>query len=119
MLLTEPFAISKNWLAPGEAVSPQPERFVFLQCQNIITYRNYILIIIICIYNTIGISLVAYSDTKLFFHTQSGKDIFFFLVALCLCCARACSSCGELGLLFVAMRRLLIAVASPVGEHGL
>ena len=28
-------------------------------------------------------------------------------------------SCGERGLLFVAMRGLLIAVASPVVEHGL
>ena len=29
------------------------------------------------------------------------------------------SSCGEQGLLFVAVRRLLIAVASLVAEHGL
>ena len=29
------------------------------------------------------------------------------------------SSCGELGLLFIAVRRLLIAVASLVVEHGL
>ena len=35
------------------------------------------------------------------------------------CCARAFSSCGELGLLFVAVRRLLIAVASLVVEQGL
>ena len=45
---------------------------------------------------------------------------FFFLAALGLrCCARAFSSCGERGLLFVAVRGLLIAVASPVAEHGL
>ena len=35
------------------------------------------------------------------------------------CCARAFSSCGERGLLFVAVRRLLIAVTSLVVEHGL
>ena len=35
------------------------------------------------------------------------------------CCARAFSSCGERGLLFVAVHRLLIAVASLVVEHGL
>ena len=29
------------------------------------------------------------------------------------------SSCGERGLLFVAVRRLLIVVASLVAEHGL
>ena len=39
-------------------------------------------------------------------------------LGLC-CCAQAFSSCGEWGLLFVAVRGLLIAVASPVAEHGL
>ena len=43
-----------------------------------------------------------------------------FLAALGLCCcARAFSSCGERGLLFVVVRGLLIAVASLVVEHGL
>ena len=51
-------------------------------------------------------------------------DFFFkfylFLAALVLhCCARDLSSCGERGLLFVAVRGLLIAVASLVAEHGL
>ena len=47
--------------------------------------------------------------------------IYLFLAELlCLCCcARAFSSCGERGLLFVAVHRLLIAVASLVAEHGL
>ena len=45
--------------------------------------------------------------------------IYLFLAALGLCCcARAFSSCGEWGLLFVAVHGLLIAVASLV-EHGL
>ena len=35
------------------------------------------------------------------------------------CCARVSSSCGEWGLLFVAARRLLIAVVSLVAECGL
>ena len=43
-----------------------------------------------------------------------------FLAALGLCCCvRAFSSCGERGLLFVAVRGLLIVVASLVVEHGL
>ena len=43
-----------------------------------------------------------------------------FLAALGLrCCAWAFSSCGERGLLFVVVHRLLIAVASLVAEHGL
>ena len=49
--------------------------------------------------------------------------IFFlnlFLALLGLCCyAWAFSSCSERGLLFVAVRGLLIAVASLVAEHGL
>ena len=50
---------------------------------------------------------------------------FFFLTYLFLaasglrCCAWAFSSCGERGLLFVAVRGLLMAVASLVAEHGL
>ena len=46
--------------------------------------------------------------------------LFFFLAVLDLrCCARAFSSCGEQGVLFVAVRGLLIVVASLVAEHGL
>ena len=50
--------------------------------------------------------------------------LFFFLIlflaALDLrCCARSFSSCGKLGLLFVEVHGLLIAVASLVVEHGL
>ena len=49
-----------------------------------------------------------------------GYLFYLFLAALGLhCCARAFSNCGERGLLFVAVRGLLIAVASPVVEHGL
>ena len=46
--------------------------------------------------------------------------IYLFLAALVLhCCARAFSSCGERGLLFVAVHGLLIAVGSLVAEHGI
>ena len=46
--------------------------------------------------------------------------IYLFLAALDLCgCARAFSSCGQRGLLFIAVCGPLIAVASVVAEHGL
>ena len=46
--------------------------------------------------------------------------IYLFLAALGLCCcALAFSSCGEQGLLFVAVRGLLIAVSSLIAEHRL
>ena len=49
-----------------------------------------------------------------------GFLINLFLAALGLrCCTRAFSSCGEQGLLFVAVRGLLIVVASLVAEHRL
>ena len=35
------------------------------------------------------------------------------------CCAQAFSSCGEWGLLFVSVPRLLIVVASLVADHRL
>ena len=45
---------------------------------------------------------------------------FFFWAVLGLrCCAWTFSSCGERGLLFVVVRRLLIVVASLVTEQGL
>ena len=48
------------------------------------------------------------------------KFIYLFLAVLGLhCCTWVFSSCGEWGLLFVAVHRLLIAVASLVAEHGL
>ena len=46
--------------------------------------------------------------------------IFYFLAVLGLCCcSRAFSTCGEWGLLFVALRGVLIAVDSLVAEHRL
>ena len=46
--------------------------------------------------------------------------LYLFLAALGLrCCAQAFSSCGERGLLFVAVHGILIAVASLVAEHRL
>ena len=46
--------------------------------------------------------------------------IYLFLAVLGFCCcAQDFSSCGKQGLLFAAVRGLLIVVASPVVEHGL
>ena len=44
--------------------------------------------------------------------------LFLAVLGLC-CCAWTFSSCGEWGLLFVAVRGLLTAVASLVVVHGL
>ena len=45
---------------------------------------------------------------------------FKFLAVLHLrCCVQAFSSCGERGILFTAVHRLLVAVASLVAEHRL
>ena len=55
-------------------------------------------------------------NVSLFLNKQTNK----LLAALGLrCCTWAFSSCGEWGLFFVVVCRLLIAVASLVAEHGL
>ena len=57
---------------------------------------------------------------KKYFSILKNFLFYLFLAALGLhCCAWAFSSCGEQGLLFIAVRGLLIAVASLVAEHGL
>ena len=56
----------------------------------------------------------------LFFLNFIHLFIYIFLATLGLCCcAQAFSSCGERGLLFVAVHGLLIVVASLVAEHRL
>ena len=53
-------------------------------------------------------------------YTLKNLFIYLFLAALGLrCCSRAFSSCSERGLLFIAVRGLLNAVASLVAEHRL
>ena len=50
------------------------------------------------------------------------KYLFIYLLLATLglhCCTQAFSSCGEWGLLLVAVHRLLIVVASLVAEHRL
>ena len=69
-----------------------------------------------CYLDLILISMLRQTPTTPF----SVLFFFLFLAALGLhCCTQAFSSCGERGLLFVLVRRLLIVVASPVVEHGL
>ena len=59
------------------------------------------------------------SQVKLYDFISLFIYLFLFLAVLGLhCCAWAFSSCGEWGLLFVAVRGLLIVVASLVVEHG-
>ena len=68
------------------------------------------------VFNFSSEKLNIYNLNKNFFK----RFIYLFLAALGLrCCAWAFSCCGERGILFVAVHRLLIAVASLVAEHGL
>ena len=60
------------------------------------------------------------SVTMMIFLNKFIYFIYLFLAVLGLrCCTRAFSSCGEQGLLFVAVSGLLIVVASLVAEQGL
>ena len=58
-------------------------------------------------------------DRVFFFFFLINLFYLFILAVLGLCCCVwTFSSCSEQGLLFVAVRGLLIAVASLVAEHG-
>ena len=64
--------------------------------------------------------LLCYINIYIFIFYKFIYFIYLFLAALGLrCCARAFSSCGERGQLFVEVRGLLIAMASTVAERGL
>ena len=56
----------------------------------------------------------------LFIYFNFYSFIYSFLAVLGLCCCTRAffSSCGERGLLFVAVRRLLIPVAPLIAEHN-
>ena len=72
------------------------------------------------VYNILKVSYYYYTISRLYFFNTFIDFICLFLAMLGLhCCTQAFSSCGERGLLFVAVRGLLIAVASLVAEYGL
>ena len=74
-----------------------------------------------CVYRNLQYCFCNFSVSLIIFKLKRFYlFIYLFLAALGLHCrAQAFSSCGEPGLLFVAVRGLLIAVASLVAEHGL
>ena len=67
--------------------------------------------------------LLHHTSPSISFFVVVNKCIYFIYLCLAAlglrCCVRAFSSCGEQGPLCIAMRGLLIAVASLVAEHGL
>ena len=91
------------YVNPNLQIHPTPlgnHNFVFYICDSISALQK----MFIC---------TIFLDTR-------GLFIYLFLAVLGLrCCTRAFSSCGERGLLFVAVHGLLIAVASLVAEHRL
>ena len=93
-----------KWLVQGHTAS----------CGRIQSSKAIPRLVLLPVYNT---SL--WIPPKQYFISQKKESflkilfIYLFLAALGLhCCARAFSSSGEQGLLFIAVRRLLIAVAS-------
>ena len=66
------------------------------------------------------LKLLVPNSSNDFFYINLFILFILFLAELGLhCCTQAFSSCIERGLLFAAVHRLLIAVASLVGEHRL
>ena len=90
---------------------------------------------LLCVFSTVNMYFVEEEKTMkgvvfilflnfFYFLFFKGNFIFIYLfIYLWLCwvfiAAQAFSSCGERGLLFIVVRRLLIVVVSLVVEHGL
>ena len=115
--ICKPYLARGQWFASRSCVTPFPfpdmgqrsrERTCGARNDWICHYMvPFILFYFLYIFKTFFISLMLYL-------------IYLFLAALGLrCCARAFSSCRERGLLFVAVRGLLIAVASHCGARAL
>ena len=58
-------------------------------------------------------------DIYIYIYIYLDLFIYLFLAVLGHCCTRAFSGCDKQGLLFIAVRRLLIVVASLAAEHRL
>ena len=119
-----------RWLQQIQASSLYWPRFSENQNQNQEGYLPTYLYTHIHIYLFIYLSIYPFETLKreliLLLLDSVGLFASFFLnliklflaVLGLLCCARAFFSCGEQGLLFVAVRGLLIVVASLVEDHG-
>ena len=112
-------------------IAPHPQQHlmlsVFWSLAILVGVWWYLIFILICIslmiYDVEHLFICLFATCiYLFFHI---KKIFIYLCILFLaaldlrCCVQAFSSCGERGLLFVVVCRLLIAVASLAAEHRL
>ena len=93
-----------HWIFRTMAIFPDPT-FPFYRAKQLVPTESH---------ETISPSHL------LFFSFFFYKFIYLFLsvTGLC-CCVRAFSSCGERGLLFIAVHGFPFAVASLVAEHGL
>ena len=91
-----------------------------LMAENIPLCDCAIVYLTLCFWGTLQLfATYNYSNRGLCRHPcVSSISLFLAALGLC-CCVQAFSSWGEQGLLFVAVHRLLIVVASLVAEHGL
>ena len=75
---------------------------------------------IVMIFWLLSLSFSGHAQCQMLYYFFFNLFIYLFLAVMGLrCCIRAFSSCSERWLLFVVVRRLLIAVASLVAEHRL
>ena len=104
------FVLSVSWIFP---ILTGSSGIVVLICNFFTKYEVEHLFI--CLFDICISFLVRY-----LFRSFAYLFIYLFLAELDLrCCIWAFSSCGERGLLSIALHRLLPAVASLVAEHGL
>ena len=116
LIIAESSVIVRVWNTPCEFATPTAHDQYRLQTHGLqlrctLPSPQPWLFLPHCVFNLLSVS----QTFDLFF---LNLFIYLFLAALGLpCWTRAFSSCGERGLLFVAVQGLLIAVASLVVEH--
>ena len=109
---TQHFSVSR--LTSYEVLLLTAPHITLLCCNNLSTTTLFP-----SITNEVPHNCLTLKDLLFLFFKKFIYFIYLFLAALGLrCCERAFSSCGERGLLFDAVRGLIIVVASLV-KHGL
>ena len=100
---------------------------LFLLISSSLYTKDFNYLVFVYVFFFLGLYVIKYIASFLFVLSSIifMESFFFNLIYLSLsalgphCCVWAFSSCGERGLLFVAVRGPLIAVASLVAEHEL
>ena len=111
---------SSSSLYTGDGFIPDKSKRIYTHPLHLTFFLSFSLLYVSTFFSFIEVKQTNKNCIYLRCTNQFYLFIYLFMVELGLhCCARAFCSCGTRGLLFVVVRGLLTAVASPVAEHRL